>query len=79
MFLIELGDEAVLAEDLSVVGLGDAYKIIKFSLDLRVPVFVIVQKPRVQVVCEQRTAGGLDVARLISLDGEDVAALFVTV
>jgi len=48
-------------------------------LDLRVPVLVIVEKLRVQIVTEQRAAGGPDMARFIGLDGEDVAALFVTV
>ena len=50
MFLVELGDEAVLAEDLFVVGFGDSNKVVEFGLDLGVPVFVIVQKLWVQVV-----------------------------
>ena len=79
MLLVELGDETVLAEDLFVVGLGDPYKVVEFGLDLGVPVFVIVQKFRVQVVAEQGAAGGPDIAEFADLDGEDVAALFVTV
>ena len=58
MFLVKLGDEAVLAEDFEIVGFGDADKIFQFSLELGVPVLVIVQKLRVQVVTEQRAAGG---------------------
>jgi len=38
VFLVELGDEAVLAEDLFVVFFGDPDKIVEFGLDLRVPV-----------------------------------------
>ena len=79
MLLIELGDEAVLAEDLFVVGFGDPDKIVEFGLNLGVPVFVIVQQLRVQVVTEQGAAGGADIAEFTDLDGEDVAALFVTV
>ena len=79
MFLVELGDKAVLAEDLFVVGFGDPYKVVEFGLDLSVPVLVIVQQLWVQVVAEQRAAGGSDIAGLTDLDGEDVAALFVTV
>ena len=79
MVLVELGDEAVLAEDLFVVGFGDPYKVVEFGLDLGVPVFVIVQQLRVQVVAEQGATGGPDIARLTDLDGEDVAASFVAV
>ena len=69
--MVELGDEAVLAEDLFVVGLGDPYKVIEFGLNLGVPVFVIVQQLRVQVVTEQGPAGGTDIAQLTDLDGDD--------
>ena len=79
MVLVELGDEAVLAEDLFVVGLGDPYKVVKIGLDLGVPVFVIVQKFRIQILTEQGAAGGADIAEFIGLDGEDVAGLFMTV
>ena len=79
MFLVELDDKAVLMEDLFVVGLGDPYKIVEFGLDLGIPVLVIVQQFRVQVATKQRTAGGLDIADFVGLDGKDVAALFVTV
>ena len=68
-----------LVEDLFVVSFGDPYKIVEFGLDLGVPVLVIVQQLRVQVVAEQGAAGGADVAEFTGLDGEDVAALFVTV
>ena len=60
MFLVELGDKAILAEEFEIVGFGDADKIFQFSLDLGVPVLVIVQKLRVQVVAEQGAAGGDD-------------------
>ncbi len=43
MFLVELSDEAVLAEDLFVVGFGDTDEVVEFGLDLGVPVLVIVQ------------------------------------
>ena len=79
MVLVELGDEAVLAEDLLVVGLCDTGKVVEFGLDLGVPVFVTVQKFRIQIITEQGAAGRADMARLVGLDGEDVAALFVTV
>ena len=79
MFLVELGDEAVLAEDLFVIGLGDPYEIIELGLDLGVPVLVIVQQLGVKVVAEQGAARGADIACFIGLDGEDVATLFVTV
>jgi hypothetical protein len=79
MFLIELSDEAVLAEDLFVVGFGDPNKVIELGLDLGVPVLVIVQKFRIQIVAEQRAAGGVDIAEFTNLDGEDVAASFVAV
>ena len=79
MFLVELGDEAVLAEDLFVVGFGDAGEVVEFGLDLGVPVFVIVQQLRVEVITEQGAAGGADIAEFTDLDGEDVAASFVTV
>ena len=79
MFLVELGDEAVLAEDLEIVGLCNADKVVEFGLDLGVPVFVIVQKLCIEVITEQRAAGGPDMARFISLDGEDVTRLFVMV
>ena len=79
MVLVELGDEAVLAEDLQVVGFGDPYKVVEFGLDLGVPVLVIVQKLRIQVVAEQGAAGGEDIAGLTDLNGEDVTGLFVTV
>ena len=79
MFLVELSDEAVLAENLFVVGLGDPDKIVEFGLDLGVPVFIIVQKLRIQVVAEQRAAGGPDIAELTNLNGENVATSFVTV
>ena len=79
MLLIKICDEAVLAEDLFVVGFGDPYKVVEFGLDLGVPVLVIVQQFWIQVVAEQGAAGGADIAELTGLDGEDVAALFVTV
>ena len=79
MFLVELGDEAVLAEDLFVSFFGDPCKIVEFGLDLGVPVLVIVQKLGVQVVAEQGAAGRADVAEFTDLNGEDVAASFVTV
>ena len=79
MFWVELGDEAVLAENLFVVGFGDSDKVVEFGLDLGVPVLVIVQKLWGQVVTEQGAAGGPDISELTDLDGEDVAALFVTV
>ena len=79
MVLVELGDESVLAEDLFVVGFGNPYKVVEFGLDLGVPVFVIVQQLRIQVVGEKRSAGGTDMAHLIDLNGEDVAGLFVAV
>ena len=79
MFLVELGDEAILAEDFFVVGFADPDKIIEFGLDLGVPVFIIVQQLWIQVIAEQGAAGGPDVAEFTDLDGEDVAALFVTV
>ena len=66
-------------KQLKVVGLGDPYKVVEFGLDLGVPVFVIVQQLWVQVVAEQRAAGGADIAEFTDLDGEDVAASFVTV
>ena len=78
MVLVELGDESVLAEDLFVVGLGDADKVVKFGLDLGIPVLVIVQQLWIQVITEQWTAGGADITEFTNLDGEDVAALFVT-
>ena len=77
--MVELGNEAVLAEDLLVVVFGDADKIVEFVLDLGVPVLVIVQEPWVQVITEQGAAGGQDMAVIAGLDGEDVAASFVTV
>ncbi len=79
MVLVELDDEAVLAKDIFVIIFGDSDEVIEFGLDLGVPVLVIVQQLRVQVIAEQRPAGGPDMARLVALDGEDVAALFVTV
>lgn len=79
MFLVELGDEAVLAEDLFVVGSSDPYKIVEFVLDLGVPVLIIIQQLWVQVVAEQRAVGGADIAELTDLGGEDVAASFVAV
>jgi len=51
----------------------------EFGLDLSVPVLVMVQKCRIEVIAEQGAAGGTDIARFIGLDGEDIAALFVTV
>ena len=69
----------IMAEDLFVVCFGDPDKVVEFGLDLGVPVFVIVQDFRVEVVAEQRAAGGPDIAEFTDLDGEDVAALFVTV
>ena len=50
MFWVELGNEAILAEDLFVVGLGDPYKIVEFGLDLGIPVLVIVQQFWIEVV-----------------------------
>ena len=79
MFLVELGDKTILAEDLFVVGLGNSNKIVEFGLDLGVPVLVIVQQFWVQVVAEQGAAGGPDIAEFTGLDGEDVAASFVAV
>ena len=79
MLLVELGDKAVLSEDLTIVGLGDPYKIIEFGPDLGVPVLIIVQKLWIQIVREQWAAGGPDMAGFVGLDGEDVAALFMTV
>ena len=79
MFLVELGDEAVLTEDLFVVGFRDPEKVVDLGLDLGVPVFVKVQQLWIQVVAEQGAAGRADIAGLVGLDGEDVAALFVTV
>ena len=79
MVLVELGDKAVLAEDLFVVGFGDPDEVVKFGLDLSVPVLVIVQQLWFQVIAEQGAAGGADIAEFTDLDGEDVAALFVTV
>ncbi len=79
MFLVEVGDKAVLFQDFEVVGFGDSCEIVEFGLDLSVPVLVIVQKLWIQVVTEQGAAGGADIARLVGLDGEDVAALVVTV
>ena len=79
MVLVELGDKAVLTEDLFVVGFGDPYKVVEFGLDLGVPVLVIVQKLWVHVVTEQGATGGADIAEFTDLDGEDVAASFVTV
>jgi hypothetical protein len=79
MFLVELGDEAVLAEDLTVVGFSDPYEIVEFGLDLGVPVLVIVQKLWIQVIAEQRAAGRAYIAEFTDLDGEDVTASFVTV
>ena len=79
MFLVELGDKAVLAEDLFVVGPCDSNKVIEFGLNLGVPVLVIVQQFGGEVVAEQRAAGGPDIAKFTDLDGKDVAALFVTV
>ena len=58
MFLVEVYYEAVLAEDLFVVGFGNPCKVVEFGLDLCVPVLVIVQKLRVQIVAEQGAAGG---------------------
>ena len=52
MILVELSDEAVLAEDLFVVGFGDADEVGEFGLDFGVPVLVIVQQLWVQVVAE---------------------------
>ena len=79
MFLVELGYKAVLTEDLFVVGLGDPDKVVELCRDLGVPVLVIVQKLRVQVIAEQQAAGGADIAEFTDLDGEDVAGFFVTV
>ena len=79
MILVELGDKAILAEDLFVVGFGDPYKVFEFGLNLDVPVLIIVQKLWVQVVCEQRAAGGANIARFTGFDGEDVAGSFVKV
>ena len=79
MVLVELGDEAVLAEELFVIFFGDPDKVVEFGLDLGVPVLVIVQKRRIQVVAKQGAAGGPDIAEFTDLNGEDVAALFVTV
>ena len=39
----------------------------------------VVQQLRGQAVGEQGAAGGADIAKFTDLDGEDVAALFVTV
>lgn len=79
MLLVEPGDEAVLAEEVQVVGFGDPLEVGQLSLDLRVPVVVVVQGARVQVPAQQRAGGGQDTAPLIGLDGEEVAGLFVTV
>ena len=68
-----------MAEDLFVVGFGDTDEVVEFGLDLGVPVLVIVQQLRVQVVAEQRAAGGPDIAEFTDLEGEDVTASFVTV
>ena len=37
MILVELGDEAVLAENLATIGLGDANEVVKLGLNLSVP------------------------------------------
>ena len=79
MFLVELGNKAVLAENLFVVSPGDSNKINEFGLDLGVPVFVIVQQLRVEVVTEQGAAGRSDVASLVGFDSEDIAGFFVSV
>ena len=79
MILVELGDEAVFFQDFEVVGLCDTDKVVEFGLDLGVPVFVIVQQLWIQVITEQRAAGGADIAEFTGLDGEDVAGLFVSV
>ena len=79
MFLIKICYKPVLAEDLFVVSLGDTDEVIKFGLNLGIPVLVIVQKLRVQIVRKQGATGGPDMARFIGFDGKDVAALFVTV
>jgi hypothetical protein len=46
----ELGIKAVLTEDLFVVGLGDADKIVELGLYLRIPVLIIVQELRGKVI-----------------------------
>lgn len=79
MTLIEVGDEAVLSEEVEVVGLGDLFKVGQFGLEFGVPVVVVVEHSRVEVLAEQRAAGGCDLPGLIGLDGEDVAGLLVSV
>lgn len=79
MFLIKLSDKAILSKDFEVVGFGDSDKIFQLGLNFSVPIFVIVQKLRVQIVTEQRAAGGADITVFIGFNGEDVAALFVAV
>ena len=79
MLLVELGYKSVLAEDLFVVGFGDPDRVVEFGLDLGVPVLIIVQKLRVEVITEQRAAGGADIAEFTDLNGEDVAGLFMTI
>ena len=79
MFLIEFGNKTILLEYLKIVCLSNSYEVVEFGLDLGVPVLVIVQQLWVQVVREQRAAGGADIAEFTDLDGEDVAALFVMV
>ena len=79
MFLVGLCDEAVLPENLEVVSFGNSNKIIEFSLNLVVPILIIVQKLWIQIIAEQGATGRPDIASLTDLNGEDVAALFVTV
>ena len=79
MFLVKLGDATVLAENFQVVGFGDPYKAVEFGLDLGIPIFITVQKLGTQVITEQRAAGRAYIPLFAYLDGEDVAALFVTV
>ena len=38
MVLVELGDKAVLAEDLDIIVFGDTDEVVEFGLDLGVPV-----------------------------------------
>ena len=79
MVLVELGNKAVLAENLFVIFFGDPYKVVEFGFNLGVPVLVIVQQLWIQVVAEQRAAGGPDIAEFTDLDSKDVSGLFVTV
>lgn len=79
MVLVELGDEAVLAEEFEVVGFRDPLEIGQLGLDLRVPIVIVVQGARVQVPAQQGAGGGQDAALLIRFDGEEVAGSHVTV